>query len=128
MEILGDVLMAIIGCLLMATLIIMAHSWLVWRKEMKLDEVINKLERLQIKNNSIELTRLISEHREGLTVPSPIIVKNLGTMNSWQNDAPAEYRNCVMGGHHPVKSNIGKSLNRYTCNICHMSWTVDSGG
>lgn len=63
--------------------------------------------------------------------PDPNANKDLGMMNVWKEGRyPKEYKTCQSGTvrHELDTENLGRCLNRYTCKICKITWTVDSSG
>ena len=54
------------------------------------------------------------------------VIKDLGTMNSW-NETPPKFKICKEAGHELTVENLGRCYNKYTCEICKISWKVDSG-
>ena len=53
-------------------------------------------------------------------------MKDLSTMNDW-NETPPEFKVCKEAGHELTVENLGRCYNKYTCEICRISWKVDSG-
>lgn len=70
-------------------------------------------------------------------------MKDLGTMNGWyapisypngwegppvrgEDKVPPEYTACVAAGHPHRETRLGRCWNRYTCDICQITWDVDS--
>lgn len=54
-------------------------------------------------------------------------LKDLGWANGWGED-PAEYaKHKTEGAKHPVKTSTeGSCVTRYTCEVCGITWRVDS--
>ena len=61
-----------------------------------------------------------------ITSALPVVIKDLGTMNGW-NETPIEFKVCKEAGHELTVENLGRCYNKYTCEICKISWKVDSG-
>lgn len=56
---------------------------------------------------------------------------NLGYQNGWKlmhkDWVPAEYKDCIDAGHRRREENIGKCQTQVYCDICWITWKVDSG-
>jgi len=55
-------------------------------------------------------------------------IKDLGSFNGFHKNVPTEFIKCTNLGHIPIKTNLGKCLNEYTCKICQIKYSVDSSG
>lgn len=50
-------------------------------------------------------------------------IQDLGCANSWAEAVPEPYKQC----NHPAQvDKLSRCYNRYTCNICRITYTIDS--
>jgi hypothetical protein len=58
--------------------------------------------------------------------------KDLGWMNSWYKESPAEYNACRSAGHKARHMNLDPTMHglhhKYVCDTCRIVWHVDSSG
>ena len=52
--------------------------------------------------------------------------RNLGYVNGWEIN-PVEYMECIKAGHQRREENIGKCQTQIFCDICKITWKIDSG-
>jgi hypothetical protein len=53
-------------------------------------------------------------------------IKDLGCVNSWK-ESPQIYKECCRLEHPMTIRNLGRCYNEYTCEICGIKYTIDSG-
>ena len=56
------------------------------------------------------------------------VIKDLGYLNGYNNGMPVEYEKCQAQGHTMVGRKIGNCTYEYTCNICNITYKIDSSG
>ena len=54
------------------------------------------------------------------------VFKDLGWLNGYNNGLPEEYEKCRAQGHKVSGREVGNCAYEYTCNICNITYSIDS--
>ena len=54
--------------------------------------------------------------------------KDLGFLNGYNNDLPKEYEKCCNQGHTMKGRKAGNCSYEYVCDICMITYSIDSSG